>query len=293
MTTPVFRFAPSPNGLLHLGHAYSALLNADLAKAADGRLLLRIEDIDRDRSRPEFEAAILTDCEWLGLRFETPVRRQSGHLGDYLAAIDALRGRGLVYPAFKSRAEVARTVRNAEGDGVRWPRDPDGMPLYPGADRSLPKDEADARIAAGHPFALRLDVTAAVEQAGSLTWREADESGAVASVAANPAAWGDVILAGRGAVAAYHIAVVVDDAAQGVTHIVRGRDLFAATAIHRLLQALLGLPEPIYRHHKLIRDRKGRKLAKSSGDVGLSSLRDRGATPAEIREKLGLGPTKR
>lgn len=292
MTTPVFRFAPSPNGLLHLGHAYSALLNADLARAADGRLLLRIEDIDRDRSRPEFEAAILGDCEWLGLRFETRVRRQSEHLGDYRTAIDALRRRGLVYPAFKSRAEVARAVKNAEKDGVRWPRDPDGMPLYPGAERALPDDEADARIAAAQPFALRLNVAAAVEQAGPLHWQEMDEGGAVTSVAADPAVWGDVVLAGRGAVAAYHIAVVVDDAAQGVTHIVRGRDLFAATAIHRLLQALLGLPEPIYRHHKLIRDRKGRKLAKSDGDVGLSSLRDRGATPAGIRERLGLGPTK-
>ncbi len=290
MTTPVFRFAPSPNGLLHLGHAYSALVNADMAERLGGRLRLRIEDIDAERSRPEFEHAILADCEWLGLRYEQPVRRQSEHLEAYRAALKQLRAEGLVYPSFMSHRQIAETVAAAERAGVVWPRDPDGSPHYPDFDQQLSRNDVDARIAAGEPFALRIDMAAAIERAGPLHWQEIDAEGNGAMVEADPAAWGDVMLAGRGAVAGYHIAVVVDDAAEGVTHVVRGGDLYAATAIHRLLQTLLELPQPVYHHHRLVLDKGGRKLSKSDGDTGLVELRERGVTPGEIRQMLDLPP---
>jgi glutamyl-Q tRNA(Asp) synthetase len=288
---PVFRFAPSPNGYLHLGHALSALLNADRGRATGGTLLLRIEDIDATRCRPEYEAAIYEDLAWLGIEWQQPVRRQSEHLHDYRAALARLEGMGLIYPSFESRAEIARLVA---ARGEDWPRDPDGAPLYPGDAKSMPLAERVRRIAGGEPYALRLDMAAALERTGPLTWTEtgegpAGEIGVVAAApSANPAIWGDVILARKETPTSYHLAVVVDDAAQGVTDVVRGRDLFHATAVHRLLQALLDLPQPRYHHHRLILDGDGRKLSKSSAATGLRELRAQGVTAADIRRRAGL-----
>ncbi len=287
MTHPTFRFAPSPNGFLHLGHAFSALLNADLARAAGGRFLLRIEDIDATRCRPAYEAALYEDLAWLGIAWEQPVRRQSEHFDDYRAALARLDAMGLVYPSFETRAEIARLVADQE---IRapWPRDPDGAPLYPGRARALPADERAGRLAAGEPYALRLDMTTALARTGPLAWRETGADGASETVAADPAAWGDVVLARKETPTSYHLSVVVDDAAQGVTDVVRGRDLFAATSVHRLLQTLLGLPAPAYRHHRLILDADGRKLAKSTRATGLRELRASGASPADIRRMVDL-----
>ncbi len=283
---PVFRFAPSPNGYLHLGHALSALLNADMAKAAGGRLLLRIEDIDAARCRPEYETAITEDLRWLGLSWDEPVRRQSEHFADYRAALHRLEAMGLVYPSFESRAEIAALVAAREP----WPRDPDGAPLYPGAANTMSAGERAQRIASGAPYALRLDMSAALGCVPCLTWTEtgAGPDGETGTIAANPAAWGDVILARKDVPTSYHLAVVVDDAAQGVTDVVRGRDLFHATALHRLLQALLGLAEPRYHHHRLLTDADGRKLSKSTRATGLRELRCRGLTPPDIRRLAGL-----
>ncbi|MHC2622712.1 glutamyl-Q tRNA(Asp) synthetase [Bradyrhizobium huanghuaihaiense] len=287
---PVFRFAPSPNGLLHLGHAYSALLNFDRARETGGRLLLRIEDIDATRCRPEYEAAIYEDLAWLGIAWETPVRRQSEHLSDYRAALERLSELGLVYPAFESRAEIARLVTAREADGP-WPRDPDGAPLYPGDAKSVSSGERARLIASGAPYALRLDMAAACRRVDGLSWNELGEGpdGERDTVPARPEAWGDVILARKETPTSYHLSVVVDDALQGVSEIVRGQDLFHATSVHRLLQVLLGLPEPAYRHHALIRDEEGRKLSKSSRSTGLRELRSAGITPAGVRQLVGLG----
>jgi glutamyl-Q tRNA(Asp) synthetase len=285
----VFRFAPSPNGYLHLGHAYSALLNFDLARASGGRLLLRIEDIDPTRCRPEYEDAIYEDLAWLGIAWETPVRRQSEHLEDYRAALAQLSARGLVYPSFESRAEIARMVTEREARGA-WSRDPDGAPLYPGSAKLLPEAERTRLIETGAPYALRLDMSAAIAQAGALSWSEAGEgpNGETGLVVAHPQAWGDVILARKETPTSYHLSVVIDDALQGVTDVVRGCDLFHATSVHRLLQCLLGLREPSYRHHRLIRDEAGQKLSKSTRATGLRELRAAGAVPADIRRFVDI-----
>jgi glutamyl-Q tRNA(Asp) synthetase len=290
MPPPVFRFAPSPNGYLHLGHACSALLNFDLARRTGGQFLLRIEDIDPTRCRPEFETAIYQDLDWLGIAWEEPVRRQSRHLADYRDAIERLSARGLLYPSFDSRAEIAKLVEQRDANGG-WPRDPDGAPLYPGEAKLLSDDERARRLQSGAPFALRLDMAAACATAGDLDWFERGEGpeGETGKVAARPAAWGDVILARRETPTSYHLSVVIDDALQGVTEVVRGRDLFWSTSVHRLLQALLGLPRPAYRHHRLIRDSSGQKLSKSTGATGLRELRAGGATAADIRRMVGLG----
>jgi glutamyl-Q tRNA(Asp) synthetase len=289
MPPPVFRFAPSPNGYLHLGHALSALLNADRAKTVRGRLLLRIEDIDAARCRPEYETAIYEDLAWLGLRWEQPVRRQSEQYDDYRAVLAQLDALGLVYPSFESRAEIARLVTEREAHGA-WPRDPDGAPHYPGAAKTMAAAERARRMAAGEPYALRLDMAAAIARIGPFTWQEtgagpADETGAIA---ADPAAWGDLVLARKETPTSYHLAVVVDDAAQGVSEVVRGRDLFHATSVHRLLQALLGWPAPRYHHHRLILNADGNKLSKSTRATGLRELRAQGATAAGIRKAVGL-----
>jgi len=279
---PGFRFAPSPNGYLHLGHALSAVLNADKAKAAGGRMLLRIEDIDETRCRPEYETAIYEDLAWLGLRWEEPVWRQSQHYADYQAALGRLQTMGLTYRAYESRTEIARAAIG---------HDPDGAPLFPGRHNTLLSTaERTHRIDTGKPYAVRLDVAAALKRVGPLLWTEtgtgpAGESGAVA---ANPAAWGDVILARKETPTSYHLAVVVDDAAQGVTDVVRGQDLFHATSMHRLLQALLGLPQPRYHHHRLVLDTDGKKLSKSTSATGLRELRSRGLNPTDIRKLVGL-----
>lgn len=289
MPPPVFRFAPSPNGYLHLGHAYSALLNFDRARQAGGRLLLRIEDIDATRCKPEFEAAIHEDLHWLGIGWETPVRRQSEHLAIYRQALDRLAGEGLIYPGFESRAEIARLVADRETGGI-WPRDPDGAPLYPGTAKKLAPDERHRLIESGIPFALRLDMNEACRRASELTWTEQGEGadGASRIIAAQPQAWGDVILARKETPTSYHLSVVIDDALQGVTDVVRGRDLFWSTSVHRLLQQLLDLPSPIYRHHPLALDEAGAKLSKSTGATSLRDLRAQGVTPAEIRRRVGL-----
>ena len=280
------RFAPSPNGRLHLGHAFSAMLAHDAARAAGGRFLLRIEDIDRSRARPEFERAIEEDLAWLGLRWEVPVLRQSARAEAYRSALDALQARGLVYACACTRRDILAALDAPQEGG------PDG-PVYPGTCRRHPPDPA-------LPHALRLDMAAAVETLGgaqalaSLVFEELDQ-GPQGETGPQPlrADWlvrscGDVVLARKDGAAAYHLAVVVDDAFQGVSHVARGRDLFPATPIHRLLQALLDLPTPLYRHHRLIRDAAGRRLAKRDRDAGLHELREAGLTPSDIRARVGL-----
>jgi len=289
MPPPVFRFAPSPNGYLHLGHAFSALLNFELARQNGGRFLLRIEDIDAARCRPEFEAAIYEDLGWLGISWEKPVRRQSEHLSDFREAVEKLSRQGLIYPAFESRAEIARLVAEREGASP-WPRDPDGAPLYPGAAKSFSASARRQLIEQGLPYALRLDMAAAGTLAPDLNWVEHGEGpdGETGIVAARPEAWGDVILARKETPTSYHLSVVIDDALQGVTDVVRGSDLFWSTSVHRLLQSLLGLPQPVYRHHPLMTDASGQKLSKSTGAMALRELRAAGATPADIRRLVQL-----
>ncbi|MEH6952313.1 tRNA glutamyl-Q(34) synthetase GluQRS [Nitrobacter sp. NHB1] len=289
MPPPVFRFAPSPNGFLHLGHAYSALLNLESAREGGGRFLLRIEDIDATRCRPEFEAAIYEDLGWLGIAWETPVRRQSDHFADYRAALDRLAALGLLYPSFESRAEIAALVKAREADGV-WPRDPDGAPLYPGTAKSLSATERERRLRSGAAYALRLDMDAARRLAGGLAWTErgCGPDGETGDIVARPEAWGDVVLARKDTPTSYHLSAVIDDALQGVTDVVRGQDLFWSTAVHRLLQKILDLPQPLYRHHDLIRDGAGAKLSKSSEATGLRQLRARGVTAGEVRRLTGL-----
>jgi glutamyl-Q tRNA(Asp) synthetase len=288
MTQPIFRFAPSPNGYLHLGHALSALIDFDMARAAGGRFLLRIEDIDATRCRPEFEAAIYEDLAWLGIAWEEPVRRQSEHFDEYRRAFWKLRDMDLVYPAFESRAEIARLV--AERERVApWPRDPDGVPLYPGTAKHMAPEQA-ARRNLGEPYVLRLDMNAATERTGALTWVEIGERAGEGreTLVAQPEKWGDVVLARKETPTSYHLSVVVDDALQGITHVVRGQDLQQATSVHRVLQALLGLPAPVYHHHRLILDEDGRKLSKSTQATALRELRAHGTTPADIRRMVGL-----
>ena len=287
MTLPVFRFAPSPNGHLHLGHALSALSNFDLARAAGGRFLLRIEDIDAARCRPDYEQAIYDDLAWLGITWEEPMRRQSAHFDDYRAALARLDALGLVYPSFESRAEIARLVAERETH-ASWPRDPDGAPLYPGDALSLAPAERRRRMETGVPYALRLDMAAAIARTGALTWSETGVDSKSGSVTAAPQMWGDVVLARKDMPTSYHLAVVVDDARQGVTHVVRGQDLFWSTSVHRVLQALLGLPAPNYHHHRLILDAEGKKLSKSTRATALRALRESGATAADIRRMVGL-----
>lgn len=287
-TPPVFRFAPSPNGYLHLGHALSAFLNHDMARAASGRLLLRIEDIDTTRCRPEYEHAIHDDLTWLGIDYERPVRRQSEHTDSYHAALDRLKAMGLVYPAFMSRGEVKRFVAEHEATGKPWARDPDGAPLYPPQDRDIQPADARARIAAGTQHVWRLDMAKALATVGDIpSFVETGPENA-GTLKLTPAIWGDVMLWRADAPSSYHLSVVVDDALQGVTHIVRGLDLFAATPVHRLLQTLLDLPAPVYHHHRLILGQDGRKLSKSQGDTALSALRLEGFSALDIRRRVGL-----
>jgi glutamyl-Q tRNA(Asp) synthetase len=285
------RFAPSPNGLLHLGHARSALLNWRFAKACDGRFLLRIEDIDTTRARPEFERAISEDLNWLGIVWPEQPRRQSEHFADYSEALAELRRLDLVYPAFMSRAEAASHIREAEAGGRIWRRDPDGAPHYPQQDRNLGETERKRRIDRGDPHTWRLDMQAALKGLqANLTWQETGTgpAGETGRITADPGVWGDVVLARRDVPSSYHLAVTLDDALQGITTVIRGHDLFAATSVHRLLQTLLGLPAPTYLHHDLVRDETGRKLSKSDGDVSLASLRQKGVRPEAIARMAGL-----
>jgi glutamyl-Q tRNA(Asp) synthetase len=289
MSIPVFRFAPSPNGYLHLGHALSALINFEHARAAGGRLLLRIENIDATRCRPDFETAIYEDLAWLGVSWEEPVRRQSEHMQVYEQAVRQLMELGLLYPSFESRAATSRRVAAAEPAGPPWPRDPDGAPLYPGSG-AMDAVERARRMQAGERYALRLDTAAALRRSGPLDWTESGSGpqGETGTVAAAPKAWGDVVLARKETPTSYHLAVTIDDALQGVTHVVRGQDLFWSTSVHRLLQSLLGLPAPAYHHHRLILGPDGRKLSKSTRATALRELRAQGLTPAAIHRMLAL-----
>ena len=284
---PVFRFAPSPNGELHLGHALSALIGFARAQAAGGRFLVRIEDIDVGRTRPEFVAGIFEDLRWLGLTWAEPVLLQSQRLPAYRAAARRLETMGLLYPCFASRAEIAAASSPASCD-------PDGVPLYPGLFRQAPAADIARRKADGEPFALRLDMARAVAAAkaklggAGLTFTELGEDGLTHTIAARPERWGDAIIARKEIATSYHLAVVIDDAWQGVTHVTRGRDLFAATDLQRLLQLLLDLPVPVYQHHRLITDAGGRKLAKSAGDASLRQLRRQGLTATDVRRLVGF-----
>jgi glutamyl-Q tRNA(Asp) synthetase len=290
VTQPVFRFAPSPNGRLHLGHAYSALLNADFARQRGGRFLLRIEDIDVTRCRPEFEAAIYEDLAWLGVDWEEPVRRQSEHFGEYRAAAERLKGWGLLYPCFCTRGEIAAEVVRREAEsGKAWPRDPDGGLIYPGTCHGLSPTDIEARIAAGMPHAWRLDMAMALRAApGPHAFARFQPSGQDEGETAAPERWGDAVIVRKEIPTSYHLSVVLDDAAQGVTHVVRGTDLEAATDLHVLLQALLDVPSPAYHHHRLVRDEDGGKLSKSLKSEPLADLRRRGVTAGEVREALGF-----
>ena len=283
----VTRFAPSPTGYLHLGHAHSALVGWHKARAETGRFLLRIEDIDPARCKPEFETAIYEDLGWLGVAWEEPVRRQSGQLDAYQRALTKLEAEGLVYPSFESRGEIAQYV--AQHSHVPWPHDPDGAPLYPGLSKKLASEERKRRMES-EPYALRLDMNAALARAGALTWVEtgADPKQDHETRMAEPEKWGDVVLARKDTPTSYHLSVVVDDALQGITHVVRGQDLYQATSVHRVLQALLGLHPPLYHHHRLILDAEGKKLSKSTRATALRELREQGKTPADIRRIVGL-----
>jgi glutamyl-Q tRNA(Asp) synthetase len=288
--TSVFRFAPSPNGELHLGHAYSALLNFDRAREAGGRFLLRIEDIDPARCRPDYELQIYEDLRWLGLEWEDPVRRQSEHIDFYREGFERLRAQDLVYPAFLSRAEVKARVTAFESGGIHWPRDPDGTPHYPTDERQLDIGESMGRIARGERHMWRLDMDKALQVSAAhnpLFWQETGR-GSDEMIQADPSVWGDIVVWRWDAPSSYHLSVVMDDALQGVSHVVRGTDLYTATPVHRLLQALLGLPEPIYHHHSLIVGSAGEKLSKSLKSRGLRALRQQGLDPSDIRRLVKL-----
>jgi glutamyl-Q tRNA(Asp) synthetase len=270
----VTRFAPSPTGYLHLGHAYSALDAWRTARGAGGKFLLRIEDIDRTRCKPEFTDAILEDLAWLGLDWDGEVRKQSEHFTDYEAALDTLDVAGLIYPCFCTRAAIAAEIARAGGA----PQGEEG-PIYPGTCRDLTTEERLRRIASGEGFALRLDVARALARTGPLEWEEEGEG----IIRADPELLGDVVLARKDTPTSYHLAVTLDDALQGVTLVTRGADLFTATHIHRLLQALLDWTTPRYRHHRLLTDASGKRFAKRDKALTLRALRESGKTPAEIR----------
>ena len=276
----ITRFAPSPTGRLHLGHAASALAVWQAARTAGGQFLLRIEDIDQPRCRPEYEAAIIEDLRWLGLSWPAPARRQSDHFDDYRAALARLEARGLLYPCFCTRADIRREIKASPGAGGG----PDG-PLYPGTCRNLTSGESRRRQQAGQPFALRLNsAKARATISNPLSWHEET----VGTVTARPELLGDAVLARRDIPASYHLAVTVDDHLQGITHVIRGNDLYHSTHLHRLLQALLGYRTPVYRHHPLLRDDDGLKLSKRDGARSLAELRRNGASPAEIRRLCHL-----
>ncbi len=285
MNEAALRFAPSPNGYLHLGHALSALECKRWADSLGGRLLLRIEDTDTSRARPQFVEAILDDLAWLGLTWEEPVRVQSQHLADYDAALRTLYDAGLAYPAPATRTQIKRAIESIKADGLDWAVDPDGSPHYPFADN----DKAKRPNALPQEGPIRLDMQAALKHLAvtRLTEKRLESpAGAPVSTITDPSAWGDVLLRGRDSPATYHLAVVVDDALQGITHVVRGQDLEASTSLHRLLQDLLGLPAPIYHHHQLVLGEDGRKLSKSEGAKSLRSLRRAGVDREALIKRL-------
>ena len=286
----VTRFAPSPTGFLHLGHAYAALTAFDTAQHAGGRFLLRLEDIDRQRCRPEFELALKEDLGWLAIAFEEPVRRQSEHFADYATALAKLEAKALLYPCFCTRKDIADEIARAGVAPRASELGPDG-PLYPGICRGLSASEREARIADGRSYALRLDTAKALGSIGrDLTFKEEGRgpTGETGLQAVRPLLIGDIVLARKEMPASYHLAVVVDDALQGITLVTRGEDLFPATHIQRLLQALLDLPVPAYAHHRLILDAKGQKFSKRDKAATLANLRESGASPSSVRAMVGL-----
>ena len=276
----VTRFAPSPTGQLHTGHAFSALFAARAARGAGGRFLLRMEDIDKTRCKRAFEIGILDDLDWLGLQWETPVRRQSEHFEDYQAALERLDGMALTYPCFCTRKEIAAEIAAS----ISAPHGPDG-PVYPGTCRELDFETLAERFENGDAFALRLDMAKALAMTEPLTLEEKGER-----IAATPELFGDIILARKEMPASYHLAVTVDDAIQGVTLVTRGEDLLPAASVHRVLQALLGFAEPRYHHHKLLTDEDGRRLAKRDGSPSLADVRATGISAADFIAGLGFDP---
>jgi glutamyl-Q tRNA(Asp) synthetase len=280
MPRTVTRFAPSPSGLLHLGHAYSAIFAESEARARGGDFLLRVEDIDIGRCRPEYETAILEDLAWLGLEWAAPVRRQSDHLDDHRRALDRLDAMGLLYPCFLSRKELNQAL---SAPHLTPGMGPDG-PAMTDTDLLMPEEERARRLNAGEAHVLRLRMAAAVSQAGTLNWRDLDRGVQTAA----PEIFGDVVLARKDVPTSYHLAVTVDDALQGITLVTRGEDLFQASHVHRLLQALLDLPTPDYRHHPLLVDRNGRRYAKRDKALTLRSLREAGRSPDDILDIVGL-----
>jgi len=292
----VFRFAPSPNGELHLGHAYSALLNFAMAQRAGGQMLLRIEDIDTARCTKLLEELMCEDLHWLGIEWKEEPRRQSQHFDDYQKALDELRTRGLIYPAFLSRGARKRYIAENSTPENPWPLDPDGAPLHPNIDLMRSEDERQALIKAGEPYAWRLDMNAALKEIdAALDFEEtgAGPDGETGRIMCDPSRWGDVVLGRKETPTSYHLSVVIDDAVQNVTHVVRGRDLFFATSLHRLLQELFGLAAPIYHHHDLILADDGRKLSKSAADTSLRALRQKGCALHDIRCMVGFAATNR
>jgi glutamyl-Q tRNA(Asp) synthetase len=284
---PVLRFAPSPNGELHLGHALSAWIGSDMARRLGGRFLLRIEDIDLARCREAYITQMFEDLRWLGISWEEPVLRQSERFATYGRASDMLLKLGLLYPCFATRSEIAEATK-ADPEAL----DPEGAPLYPGLHKHLAPEEIAARLARKEPFALRFHMDRALDSleqiTGSrrVTFTELDADGAPTRIERDPAAWGDAAVVRKDVPASYHLAVTIDDAAQGVTHVTRGRDLFEATSLHRLLQVLLGLREPLYHHHPLLNDAAGRKLSKSDRDTSLRELREAGVDVLQLRHEL-------
>jgi glutamyl-Q tRNA(Asp) synthetase len=284
---PVYRFAPSPNGELHLGHAYSALLNLHHARENNGHLLLRIEDIDTVRCTPELEAQMLADLEWIGFEWDGEPRRQSEHFDEYQTALDTLFEMELVYPALLSRGDIKKRVKEFETNGATWPHDPDGSPHYPGTERDLSQNERAKLMASGKPYALRLNMQKALEfkSVKNLHWQET-RTGSTHNISAKPEEWGDVIVSRKDTPTSYHLCCVLDDALQGVTHIVRGSDLYEATSVHRLLQTILEIEPPIYHHHQLIMDEQGNKLSKSTRSTSIRALRDAGYSRDDLIAKL-------
>ena len=286
MGKAVFRFAPSPNGHLHMGHAYSALLNQKMAREIGGKLLLRIEDIDTTRCTPELETQLLHDLEWIGFEWDETPRRQSEHFEDYAQALEKLAKLDLVYPSALSRGEIKKIIQTKKESGEDWPIDPDGSPLYPGNERKLDKAEQLQMMSEAQTYALRIDMEKAVGHIGhEVSWTEMEHK---QPIIGDPQLWGDVILARKDFPVSYHLCCTLDDALQGITHVVRGKDLYHATSIHSLLYALLELEKPVYHHHELILDDNLEKLSKSKNHTSLKELKQAGMTSALLKQKLGF-----
>jgi glutamyl-Q tRNA(Asp) synthetase len=299
MVQPIFRFAPSPNGYLHLGHAFSALINQQICKSINGKMLLRLENTDISRCRNCYEEAIVEDLTWIGFKWQGEIRRQSDHFDHYAGVLDDLEHEGLAYPSFLSRRQINYLVtEKEEATGKSWPRDPDGAVHYPGNECNL-NSEIRQQMRDDNPnFAMRLNIKEAQnwlvrQMPGALAWREMDHeskaSGAyIKQTNCHPQLWGDLVLGRQDIPASYHLACVVDDGLQGVTHVVRGKDIYPATAVHRLLQEVLGLPDPIYFHHDLIVDEEGNKFSKRHGQTSLRELRQAGLQPGDIHRMIGI-----